>query len=492
MTAVWQQSACALARAVQSGERHATDIAAAFLLRIHELDGPLHAFLGVCTERALADAAAVDLRAGQPGLGPLAGVPIAWKDNLVRSGELATAGSRMLEHFVSPYTATTLSRLEAAGATLLGRTNLDEFGMGSSTENSAFGPTRNPWGQDLVPGGSSGGSAAAVAADLCSIAVGSDTGGSIRQPAALCGIAGLKPSYGRTSRYGLIAYASSLDCVGACARFVEDLALWLDVCGGTDGNDPTCVQNSPATTEPTLVFGLQQRQDLRGLRIGLPWQLNGPGIDDEVAHAMQAAIAAVRELGADVTECDLPSVAFAVPTYYLIAMAEASSNLARYDGVRYGLRRDGGGRVEAMIAASRSAGFGEEVQLRVLLGTFALSHGYQDQYYGQALRARERLRADFAAAFAQHDLLLCPTSPVPAFPLGSHREDPLAMYLCDALTVPASLCGLPALSQPCGTTANGLPIGMQWMAPRMRDDLVLQAAHVFERNTAHHLRRARP
>lgn len=492
MTPLWQQSAVSLARAVRNGELRAAEVATAFLARIAALDGTLHAFLGVDAERVLAEASALDQRADRSTLGPFAGVPIAWKDNLVRCGERATAGSRMLENFVAPYTATTLARLEQAGATLLGRTNLDEFGMGSTTENSAFGPTHNPWGESLVPGGSSGGSAAAVAADLCSLAVGSDTGGSIRQPAALCGIAGLKPTYGRTSRYGLIAYASSLDCVGACARYVEDLALWLDVCGGNDPNDATSRSDTPAGDAATLVAALQQRRDLRTLRIGMPWQLNGPGLEDEVAASMQSAVEVLRGLGAEVHECSLPAVSYAVPTYYLLAMAEASSNLARYDGVRYGLQRPGGGRIEAMIAASRSAGFGAEVKLRVLLGTFALSHGYQDQYYGQALRARELLRAEFAQAFEQFDLLLCPTSPAPAFPLGSHRDDPLAMYLCDALTVPASLAGLPALSQPCGATADGRPIGMQWMAPAQRDDLVLQAAHAFERHTSHHLRRARP
>ena len=488
MTALWQRSAAAIARAVQNGEIRATEVAATFLDRIRQLDPALHAFLSVREDRVMADAEAIDAtrRAGTP-LGPLAGVPIAWKDNLVRAGETATAGSLLLEHFVSPYTATAIERLERASALLLGRTNLDEFGMGSSTENSAYGPTKNPWGKNLVPGGSSGGSAAAVAADFCPLALGSDTGGSVRQPAALCGVTGLKPTHGRVSRYGLIAYASSLDCVGACARSAEDLALWLDACSGHDPADATSRPD-----RPPVAGSLQERTDLRGLVIGLPWEMNGPGIDAEVARALQQSVERLRHLGARTIECSLPTVPHAVPTYYLIATAEASSNLARYDGVRYGRRREVPGRVEAMIAASRSAGFGDEVQLRVLLGTFALSYGYQDELYGQATRARTLLGADFARAFAQCDLLLSPTSPVPAFPIGSHNDDPLAMYLCDALTVPASLAGLPALSQPCGAMADGRPIGMQWMAPADREDLLLATAHVFQQHTDHHLQRPLP
>lgn len=478
-------SATALARLVRSGELRAREITRAFLDRIDRLDPGLGAFLGHRGDRALADAAAVDAaRERGEDLGPLAGVPIAWKDNLVVRGEVTSAGSRMLGEFRSPYTATALQRLTAAGALLLGRTNMDEFGMGSSTENSAYGPTRNPWRPDCVPGGSSGGSAAAVAAELCPLAIGSDTGGSVRQPASLCGAVGLKPTYGRVSRYGLIAYASSLDCVGALARSVEDLALWLQICGGPDAADPTSLAAPP---EP---IDLALRRDLRGVRIGVPWELNGPGLDDDVAGATQAAVEAMRGLGAEIVECSLPHVAYAVPTYYLIAMAEAASNLARYDGVRYGARSDGARRCEEMTTVTRSRAFGDETQLRILLGTFALSIGYQDEYYGKATRVRELLRADFQQAFARCDLLLSPTSPVAAFPLGSRIDDPLAMYLCDALTVPASLAGLPALSQPCGFTADGKPIGMQWMAPPLREDLLLQVAHVFEQNTDHHRRRA--
>jgi aspartyl-tRNA(Asn)/glutamyl-tRNA(Gln) amidotransferase subunit A len=481
MTEVWQLSAADLAARIKNGELRAREVTAAFLDRIDRIDRGLNAFLGRAADRALARAETIDAaRAAGEALGPLAGVPIAWKDNLVVEGEVATAGSRMLESYRSPFTATALQRLEAAGAVLLGRTNLDEFGMGSSTENSAFGPTRNPWNTNCVPGGSSGGSAVAVAAGMCPLAVGRDTGGSIRQPAAMCGITGHKPPSGRVSRYGLIAYAISLDCVGALARDAADLRLWLAAAEGLDAADPTTVQ-TPAGTPP--------RADLRGLRIGVPWELNGPGLDDDVANAAKQAQDVLRELGAQIVECSLPRVAHAVPTYYLIAMAEASSNLARYDGVRYGLRRAVAGRVEAMMTASRSAGFGDEVQLRILLGTFALSVGYQDQYYGQATRVRALLRDDFARAFGQCDVLLSPTSPVAAFALGSRVDDPLAMYLCDALTVPASLCGLPSLSQPCGFDGRGLPIGMQWIAPAMRDDLLLRTAEVFQQHTDHHARR---
>ncbi|MFO1078830.1 MAG: Asp-tRNA(Asn)/Glu-tRNA(Gln) amidotransferase subunit GatA [Planctomycetota bacterium] len=461
--------------------------AQACLDRIAAVDPTMHAFL-VDRDRVRRDAEAVDrARAAGAPLAPLAGVPIAWKDNLVRAGHRATAGSRLLETFTSPYTATVLARLERAGAVLLGRTNLDEFGMGSTNENSAYGPTRNPWNPECVPGGSSGGSAAAVAANCCPLAVGSDTGGSIRQPAAFCGVTGLKPTYGRTSRHGLIAYASSLDCIGAVARTAEDLALWLDAVAGPDAAD--------ATTLPTdgrdFRAALGTRADLRGLRIGMPAELNGPGLADEVAEVVAAAAAEFGELGAELAPCSMPNLAHAIPTYYLIATAEASSNLARYDGVRYGRRREVPGRIDAMMAATRSAGFGPEVQLRVLLGTFALRDGYHDEYYGQATRVRAQLRADFAAVFANCDVLLSPTAPSLPFPLGSLRDDPLETWLCDALTVPQSLAGLPAISVPCGFAA-GLPVGMQLSAPWGREDLLLQIAHVFQQHTDHHLRRAQP
>ena len=485
MSELWRQSASWIANAVRDGEVSAVEVATCCLDRIEQHDGALQAFLGHRRDRVLRDAAAVDAdRAAGRRLGALAGVPVAWKDNFLRQGEHATAGSQLLEPFVAPCSATVIERLEQSGAVLLGRTNLDEFGMGSTTENSAFTPTRNPWNHDLVPGGSSGGSAAAVAADLCPIAIGSDTGGSVRQPAAFCGVTGLKPTYGRVSRFGLIAYASSLDCVGACARSAEDLALWLAATQGRDERDPTSIAAPAGAT-------MTPREDLAGLRIGLPWQLNGPGVDDAVRGAIEQATDRLCRLGAEVVECSLPAVEHAVPTYYLVATAEASSNLARYDGVRFGRRRDGN-RVESMMAATRSAGFGNEVQLRVLLGTFALRAGYHDEFYGQATRVRELLRRDFAAAFRDCDLLLSPTSPVPPFARGSRIDDPLAMYLCDALTVPASLAGIPALSLPCEPTADGLPVGMQFMAPALGEDVLLATAAVFQQNSEHHLQRPLP
>ncbi|MCR9248198.1 MAG: Asp-tRNA(Asn)/Glu-tRNA(Gln) amidotransferase subunit GatA [bacterium] len=478
--------AATIAADVQSGRRTARAVAEASLARIATTEPAIHAFLGVTADRALAAADAIDDRRanGEP-LGPLAGVPIAWKDNLVCAGEIATAGSRLLEPFRAPYSATVLERLEAAGAVLIGRTNLDEFGMGSTTENSAFGPTRNPVDPTLVPGGSSGGSAAAVAALDCPLAIGTDTGGSVRQPAAFCGVTGIKPTYGRVSRYGLIAYASSLDCVGAIARNAADLRLWLRAVEGPDPADATSLRRGEAKPETADV----PRDDLTGLRVGLPWQLNGPGIDEEVSAAVRTAATELERLGATVEECSLAAVAHAVPTYYLVATAEASSNLARYDGVRYGQRRDGR-RLEAMMAATRSHGFGHEVQLRVLLGTFALRAGYHEELYGRATRIRDLLRREFETAFASYDVLLSPTSPVPPFPLGSRLDDPLAMYLCDALTVPANLAGIPALSLPCGSTATGRPIGLQCMAAHGNDDALLRVGELFQRQTDHHRRTA--
>ncbi len=488
MTALWRLSAATIARGVAAGSFTASEVTAAHLARVHLLDASYSAFVETWDERALATAAAIDedRAMGRP-LGPLAGVPVACKDNLVLAGERTSAGSRLLAEFRSPYTATALARLQAAGAVLLGRTNMDEFGMGNTTETSAFGPTRNPFDPSLVPGGSTGGGAAAIAADFCPLAIGSDTGGSVRQPASLCGVMGLKPTYGRVSRSGLVAYASSLDCVGALARTAEDLALWLDVTAGLDAADPTSIAaERPATPQLTA------RKDLRGLRIGVPREMNGPGLDEEVLAVTRTAAQLARQLGAELVDCSLPAVAHAVATYYLIATAEAASNLARYDGVRFGQRREGHGRLEAMMTRTRSSGFGDEVQLRILLGTFALSYGYAEQFHGRAARMRARLCADFATAFANCDVLLSPTSPMPAFPLGSTHDDPLTLYLCDALTVPASLAGLPAMSQPFGSTHDGRPIGVQWTASHGRETLLLQITHVLQQHSEHHLRRALP
>ena len=479
-------SASSLAASIRRGERTATDVLEAHLARIERYDDRLGALCGTFAARARARAAELDRRrdAGLP-LGALAGVPIACKDNLLVQDELATAGSKMLANFEAPYTAASLQRLEQQDGVLVGRTNMDEFGMGSTTENSAVQRTHNPFGEDLVPGGSSGGSAAAVAADLCPLAIGSDTGGSVRQPAALCGVTGLKPTYGRVPRYGLIAYASSLDCVGAIARDAADLALWLDCASGPHESDATSVGPLPPVQQ-----ALAEQDDLRGVRVGAPRELNGPGIDPDVLARTTEAIDQLRALGAEVCEVDLPSVQHAVPAYYLLATSEAASNLARYDGVHYGRRHGEGARTQAeMTTRTRSSGFGDEVQLRILLGTFATSVGYSAQYYEKAQLARRAVQRDFARAFQTCDVLVCPTSPTPAPRFGEGADDPLQRYLWDALTVPASLAGIPALSTPCGAADDGRPVGLQVMAPQGRDDRALLVAHVLQQHSDHHLRR---
>jgi len=483
------QTAVELAAAIQRGELSATDAIDAHLQRIATHDPRLGAFCSTFADRAAERAARLDERqqAGKP-LGALAGVPIGCKDNLLVKDEPAAAGSQMLSTFRAPFTATSLQRLEDHDALLLGRTNMDEFGMGSTTETSALQTTKNPFDQDRVPGGSSGGSAVAVAAGLCPIAIGSDTGGSVRQPAALCGVTGLKPTYGRVPRYGLIAYASSLDCVGAMARTAEDLALWLDCASGQDPADAT----SLATPEPVARL-LGERSDLKGLTVGVPRELNGEGIEGEVLAATEAAIEQMRDLGAEVLDCALPSARHAVAAYYLLATAEAASNLARYDGVHFGKRSASSDPSQQSsidtTTQTRSEGFGPEVQLRILLGTFASSYGYSEQFYERARLARGAMQREFAELFGRCDVLLSPTSPTAAPKFGDRQENPLARYLWDALTVPASLAGIPALSMPCGQTADGRPIGLQAMARHGQDGHLLQVAHVFQAHSQHHLRR---
>jgi len=466
------------ARRVRDRELSARALTEHYLERIGARDGQLGAYLHVDHDGALAAADAVDAAlaaGGDPG--PLAGVPLALKDILVTRDLPTTAGSRMLEGWRPPYDATCVDRLRRAGAVILGKTNMDEFAMGSSTERSAFGPCRNPWDPERVPGGSSGGSAAAVAAGLCAGALGTDTGGSIRQPAALCGIVGIKPTYGRVSRWGVIAFASSLDQVGPMTRTVEDSALLLEVLCGHDPLDSTSI-DAPA---PRLRDALGA--DVRGLRLGLPSEwFDEPGMDPEVRAAVDAAAARLRELGAEVVPVSLPHSGVALPTYYLIAPAEASSNLARYDGVRYGRRAGGAGdSLVDMYRHSRGAGFGPEVVRRIMLGTFALRAGYYDAYYRKAQQARALIKADFDRAFERVDLVLGPTSPTAAFRLGEKTDDPYAMYLADVFTLGCNLAGLPGASVPCGFTAAGLPVGLQLIGRPLDEATLVRAAAACER-----------
>jgi aspartyl-tRNA(Asn)/glutamyl-tRNA(Gln) amidotransferase subunit A len=457
---------------VRDGTRTALRVVDDHLARIAALDGGVHAFLEVTADAARAAAAAVDARVARgEDPGPLSGVPVALKDNLCTRGVPTTAGSRILEGWRPPYTATVVERLAAAGAIPLGKTNLDAFAMGSSTENSAYGPTRNPHDHDRVPGGSSGGSAAAVAAGFAPVALGSDTGGSIRQPAALCGVVGVKPTYGAVSRYGLIAFASSLDQIGPFTRSVADAASVLEVIAGHDPMD--------STSWPAPFPHLDLTQGVEGLRVGVIRELTGEGIAPDVAARVEEAAEALARKGAKVEETSVPGVTYALSAYYLIAPAEASSNLSRYDGIRYGLRvtRDD---VAQTNAATRAQGFGAEVKRRIMLGTYALSAGYYDAYYGQAQRARTLLSRDFAAAYETFDVLLSPTAPTTAFPLGAKTQDPLSMYLSDVCTIPTNLAGHPGISVPFGTGQDGLPIGVQVLAPALGEPVMFRVAAALE------------
>jgi aspartyl-tRNA(Asn)/glutamyl-tRNA(Gln) amidotransferase subunit A len=468
-------TAVEIARGVRAGERSAVDVVEEHLARIAERDPELHAFNLVTADAARATAAHVDRQvAAGHDPGPLAGVPVALKDNLCTRGVPTTCSSRILEGWLPPYDATVVSRLAAAGAVAVGKTNLDEFAMGSSTENSAFGPTRNPHDPTRVPGGSSGGSAAAVAAGLAPLALGSDTGGSIRQPAALCGVVGVKPTYGLVSRYGLVAFASSLDQIGPFAANVADAALLLSVIAGHDPADSTSIPGSG----PDVVGALDE--GVEGLRVGVLTDL-APGADADVLARLDRAAGALAAQGAKVDEASVPAAAYGLSAYYLIAPAEASSNLARYDGVRYGLRVDGPD-VGAMYAETRAAGFGAEVKRRIMLGTYALSAGYYDAYYGQAQRVRTLIIRDFEAAYATHDLLLAPTTPTTAFPLGAKTADPLTMYLSDVCTIPSNLAGHPAVSVPFGVGHDGLPVGVQVLAPALGEANMFRAAAALERS----------
>ncbi len=470
---------------VTGGQLSAVDVARACLDRIAAVNPALNAFNLVDAERALSRAQAVDRRRVEGrAIGPLAGVPIALKDNMNVRGMRTTASSRILERFVPPYDATVVQRLENAGAIIVGKTNCDEFAMGSSTENSAFGPVRNPWALDRIPGGSSGGSAAAVAARCIPLALGSDTGGSIRQPAAFCGVVGLKPTYGRVSRYGLLAFASSLDQIGPFARSVADAALVLSALSGADPCDATTAD------QPVPDFTRALTGDVRGVRVGVPRAFVSEGVDDDVRRAFEVALGALREAGATLIDIELPHAKYAIPVYYLVCTAEASSNLARYDGVKYGYRspaaKDQG--LKALYSRTRDEGFGPEVKRRIMLGTYVLSAGYYDAFYLKALQVRTLLRRDYDQAFERADVIAMPTSPIPPFRLGEKTGDPLQMYLADVFTVSANLAGLPGISVPCGFSSNGLPIGFQLMGRMFDESTLLRVADAYERSTDWHLR----
>jgi aspartyl-tRNA(Asn)/glutamyl-tRNA(Gln) amidotransferase subunit A len=481
VSAYAELDACALREEVASGRRSAASAVAECFARIDALDAPLKVFLSIERARAQVRAAEIDraLAAGETP-GALCGVPVALKSNMCLEGFESNCGSRMLAGWRAPYTATFLQRLLEAGAIPVGMTNMDEFAMGSSSENSAFGPSRNPWASEYTPGGSSSGSAVAVAAGIVPLSFGSDTGGSVRQPAALCGIHGMKPSWGRVSRYGLIAFGSSLDQVSPFARSVRDLERALQVTSGRDERDATCLDLDPL--QPLVP---EDEQSLAGVRIGVPREYLPATLDGEVAAAVRAALQRLASLGAELREVSLPHTEYAIPCYYVVATAEASSNLARYDGVRYGLREQGSGSLQSMFAATRGAGFGPEVKRRILLGTYVLSAGYHDEWYGRALKVRALIARDFERAFEEVDLVAGPTSPTPAFRLGERASDPVAMYLADALTVPASLAGLPAISTPCGFSSGSpaLPIGLQLIGPMRADARVLRVARAFEAAT---------
>ncbi len=470
-------SAALAARAISSEE-----LTGLFLARIRALNPALNAFITVDEARSLAEARAADARRAAGEAGPLTGIPVAHKDLFCTRDMLTTCGSRMLAHYVSPYDAHVVERFARSGAVLLGKCNMDEFAMGSSNETSHFGPVRNPWDRRLVPGGSSGGSAAAVAARMAPAATGTDTGGSIRQPAALCGISGLKPTYGLVSRYGMIAFASSLDQGGPLAKSAEDLALLLEAMAGFDARDSTSVERAPEDYRRGL------DQPLAGLRIGMPKEYFGEGLEPGVRRAVEQAIGELERQGATTLEVSLPNTGLAVPVYYVLAPAEASSNLSRFDGVRYGHRAEQYADLLDMYCRTRAEGFGAEVKRRILIGTYVLSHGYYDAYYLQAQKLRRLIAQDFAAAFARCDVIAGPTSPSTAFPLGAKSDDPVQMYLSDIFTIPAPLAGLPGLSIPCGFDDKGLPVGLQLMGDYFSEARLLNVAHRYQRATDWHAR----
>ncbi len=473
-------TAAAMARRVAERALSAEEVVRAHLDRAFAVEPAIDAFLAIDAEQALAQARQLDRAlAGGAKAPPLAGVPIAVKDILHVDGFPTSCGSRLLAGYRPPFEATVVTRLEAAGAIVVGKTNLDEFAMGSSTEHSAFKPTRNPWDRERVPGGSSGGSAAAVAARMVPLALGTDTGGSIRQPAALCGVLGLKPTWGRASRYGLVAFASSLDQVGPLARNVEDLAIASSVLCGHDAQDAT------SAAEPVPDFAAALARGAKGLRVGVPRRFLAQGVEPETLARFDESLRALETAGATISDVELPHLEHAIPTYYLVATAEASSNLARYDGVRYGARAPAAPDLRRLYGETRDQGFGDEVKRRILLGTFALSSGYYDAYYLRAQKVRTLIRRDFEEGFATCDAIATPTTPAPAFRFGEKTKDPLQMYLADIFTVPANLAGLPALSLPCGL-ASGLPVGLQLVGRPFDEETLLRFGAALEQVSTHH------
>lgn len=467
-----------------SKERSAVEIAQTALDQIEALEPKVKSFLCVTADRALEQARQVDAKiAAGEEIGLLAGIPIGIKDNLCTQGIPTTCASKILENFVPPYESTVTQRLADAGSVMVGKTNLDEFAMGGSTENSAFHTTANPWDLERVPGGSSGGSAAAVAAGECTVALGSDTGGSIRQPAALCGVVGMKPTYGLVSRYGLVAFASSLDQIGPFGRSVEDAAIVLQAIAGHDPKDSTSLKvEIPDYTQ----FLQPLPQKGKKFRVGVIQETFGEGLDPTVSKAVMAAVAQFKEMGAEIIDISCPQFRYGVPTYYVIAPSEASANLARYDGVKYGFRTEKPENLMEMYTQTRAQGFGAEVKRRIMIGTYALSAGYYDAYYLKAQKVRTLIKQDFERAFEQVDVLVCPTSPTTAFKAGDKTNDPLSMYLLDLMTIPVNLAGLPGLSLPCGFDEQGLPIGLQIIGNVLREDLVFQAAYAYEQATDWH------
>jgi aspartyl-tRNA(Asn)/glutamyl-tRNA(Gln) amidotransferase subunit A len=459
------------------------EVAESVLTRIEKVEDRIHAYISLMPEQAMQQAAWADGRFQKGEAGPLTGIPLAIKDLICTQGVRTTCGSHILENFIPPYDATVIEKLKAAGAVFVGKANMDQFAMGSSTENSFFGPTRNPWDLTRIPGGSSGGSAAAVAAGECVASLGSDTGGSIRQPASCCGIVGIKPTYGRVSRYGLVAFASSLDQIGPFAKDVRDTALLLNAISGHEPRDSTSVDI------PVPDYTGALTNDVRSMVLGVPKECFIEGIDPEVESAVREAIRTLEKLGARGVEVSLPHSDYALAVYYIIAPAEASSNLARYDGVKYGFRAKGTRDLLEMYQESRSQGFGAEVKRRIMLGTYALSAGYYEAYYRKASQVRTLIREDFQKAFSQCDVLLMPTAPTPAFKLGEKVDDPLQMYLSDIFTIPCNLAGLPGLSLPCGLSKQDLPIGLQILANHFQEEKIFRVAYAFEQNTEFHRRK---